>query len=78
MARMAVFLVDGGVHGLFPFGTTGEFYALDDDEYVKGLGNGAGRRRGQDHPQWQAHPAAGGCSHITTRRSSADQTGGAE
>ena len=26
-------LIDNGVHGLFPFGTTGEFYAFEDDDY---------------------------------------------
>ena len=28
-------LIDNGVHGLFPLGTTGEFYAFDDDTYRK-------------------------------------------
>jgi 4-hydroxy-tetrahydrodipicolinate synthase len=26
-------LARAGVHGVFPFGTTGEFYAFDDDAY---------------------------------------------
>lgn len=26
-------LLEGGVHGVFPFGTTGEFYAFDEDDY---------------------------------------------
>ena len=31
---MSVFLMDRGMHGLFPFGTTGEFYAVEDAEYT--------------------------------------------
>lgn len=27
------YLIDNGVHGIFPMGTTGEFYAIDDEEY---------------------------------------------
>ena len=26
-------LLEGGVHGVFPFGTTGEFYAFEEDDY---------------------------------------------
>ena len=37
LAKMSVYLVENGVHGLFPFGTTGEFYAVSDEEYVKAL-----------------------------------------
>ena len=37
LAQMSKFLLDSGVHGLFPFGTTGEFYAVDDGEFVKAL-----------------------------------------
>lgn len=29
--------IDQGVHGIFPFGTTGEFYAFDNDTYKKVL-----------------------------------------
>lgn len=31
------YLIDNGVHGIFPFGTTGEFYAFDDEEYKYAL-----------------------------------------
>ncbi len=32
LRKLTRFLVDGGVHGLFPVGTTGEFYGLSHDE----------------------------------------------
>lgn len=32
LRKLCRFLIDGGVHGLFPVGTTGEFYALTRDE----------------------------------------------
>lgn len=31
--RLIEYFVDNGVHGIFPFGTTGEFYAFTDEEY---------------------------------------------
>ena len=31
--RLIEYLASNGIHGVFPFGTTGEFYAFDDDEY---------------------------------------------
>lgn len=31
--QMVDHLIDQGVHGVFPMGTTGEFYALSDEEY---------------------------------------------
>ena len=31
------FLIQGGVHGIFAIGTTGEFYALSNDEYRRAL-----------------------------------------
>ena len=33
LREMVDFLIDNGVHGLFPMGTTGEFYAVSDEEY---------------------------------------------
>ena len=67
MARMAVFLVDDGVHGLFPFGTTGEFYALDDDEYVKGLETVRDAVADKTTRSGRPIQLLAGCSHITTR-----------
>ena len=33
LRKLIDFLIDGGVHGIFAIGTTGEFYALSNDEY---------------------------------------------
>lgn len=33
LRRLIDFLIDGGIHGIFAAGTTGEFYALSDGEY---------------------------------------------
>ena len=35
LRQMVNHLIENGVHGLFPMGTTGEFYAVDDDTYRK-------------------------------------------
>lgn len=67
MAKMAVFLVDGGVHGLFPFGTTGEFYALNDEEYIKGLETVRDAVAGKTTRSGKPIQLIAGCSHITTR-----------
>lgn len=67
MAKMAAFLVDGGVHGLFPFGTTGEFYALHDDEFVKGLETVRDAVAGKTTRSGKPIQLIAGCSHITTR-----------
>lgn len=32
--RLLEYFVENGVHGVFPFGTTGEFYAFKDEEYA--------------------------------------------
>lgn len=37
LEELSVHLIEEGVHGLFPMGTTGEFYAVDEDEYRKVL-----------------------------------------
>lgn len=33
LRRLINYLIDGGVHGIYAIGTTGEFYALSNDEY---------------------------------------------
>lgn len=53
-------LMDEGVHGLFPMGTTGEFYALTDDEYRRVLELTVEEANG-------AVPVYAGCNYITTR-----------
>lgn len=67
LKKMAVFLVDNGVHGLFPFGTTGEFYAVSDEEYVQSLKvvrDAVAKRIDRYGKPIQLFA---GCSHITTR-----------
>ena len=32
LRKLINYLIEGGVHGLFPVGTTGEFYAISNDE----------------------------------------------
>lgn len=67
LAKMSVFLVDGGVHGLFPFGTTGEFYAVSDEEFAKGLETVRDAAAGRTHRYGKPIQLIAGCSHITTR-----------
>lgn len=33
LRKLIDYMIDGGVHGIFAIGTTGEFYALSNDEY---------------------------------------------
>lgn len=53
-------LMDAGVHGLFPMGTTGEFYALTNDEYRRVLELTVEEANGKV-------PVYAGCNFITTR-----------
>lgn len=54
------FLLDGGVHGVFPLGTTGEYYAVDNTEYRRILEVTIDEVAGQV-------PVYAGANHITTR-----------
>lgn len=67
LAKMSVHLVENGVHGLFPFGTTGEFYAVNDEEFVQGLKTV--KEAVADHKDCYGNPIQllAGTSHITTR-----------
>ncbi len=67
LAKMAVHLVDNGVHGLFPFGTTGEFYAVSDEEYVNALETVRDAVAGKTNRYGKPIQLIAGCSHITTR-----------
>lgn len=53
-------LIEQGVHGLFPMGTTGEFYAFDEDIYRKVLETVMQEAKGRV-------PVYAGANHITTR-----------
>lgn len=67
LAKMSVHLVEGGVHGLFPFGTTGEFYAVNDEEYVKALETVRDAVKDLRTADGKPVQLLAGCSHITTR-----------
>ncbi len=60
LRQMVNHLIDQGVHGLFPLGTTGEFYAFNDEEYRKILETVVEETKGRV-------PVYGGANHITTR-----------
>ena len=60
LRQMVNHLIEQGVHGLFPLGTTGEFYAFDDDTYRKILETVKDETAGRV-------PVYGGANHITTR-----------
>lgn len=53
-------LIDSGVHGLFPLGTTGEFYAISNEEFKKILETVKEEANGRV-------PIYAGANHITTR-----------
>ena len=53
-------LIQNGVHGVFPLGTTGEFYAFDNSEYRQILETVRESAAGRV-------PVYGGANHITTR-----------
>ena len=67
LAKMSVYLVENGVHGLFPFGTTGEFYAVSDDEFVKSLETVRDAVAGKSNCYGKPIQLFAGCNHITTR-----------
>lgn len=60
LRQMVNHLIEEGVHGLFPQGTTGEFYAFDEDTYRKILQTVKDETAGRV-------PVYGGANHITTR-----------
>lgn len=60
LRQLVEHLIENGVHGLFPLGTTGEFYAFDNTEYRKILACVKEAAAGRV-------PVYGGASHITTR-----------
>ena len=60
MGRLIDMLLDKGVHGIFPLGTTGEFYAFDADTYREII------RYVVKHVDGRA-PVYAGANHITTR-----------
>ena len=67
LAMMSRHLVENGVHGLFPMGTTGEFYAVNDEEFVKILKTVRDAVQGMKTRKGRSIQLFAGCSHITTR-----------
>lgn len=67
LAKMSRHLVENGVHGLFPLGTTGEFYAIDDDEFCKILETVRDAVKDMKTRKGKPIQLFAGCSHITTR-----------
>ncbi len=67
LAMMSRHLVEHGVHGLFPLGTTGEFYAINDDEFVRILQTVRDAVQGMTTRKGKPIQLFAGCSHITTR-----------
>ena len=67
LEKMSVYLMERGVHGLFPFGTTGEFYAVSDEEYVKALTVVRDAAAGRTDRYGRPIQLLAGASHITTR-----------
>lgn len=61
LRKMVNYLIEGGVHGLFPLGTTGEFYAFTEEEHLRILEIVVDETKGRV-------PVYGGANHITTRQ----------
>lgn len=62
LRRLIEHLIKGGVHGIFAIGTTGEFYALSDEEYRRALDITVEQVRGR-------LPVYAGANAITTNQS---------
>lgn len=60
LRQMVSHLIEQGVHGVFPMGTTGEFYAFDNVTFRKILETVKDEAAGRV-------PVYGGANHITTR-----------
>ena len=62
LRKLIDYMIDGGVHGIFAIGTTGEFYALTNDEYREVLEVTVDQVAGRV-------PIYAGCNSIGTRQS---------
>ena len=67
LEKMSAHLIENGVHGLFPFGTTGEFYAIGDEEFIESLKIVRDVAKGKKDRYGNDIQLIAGCSHITTR-----------
>ena len=62
LRKLVNYVIDGGVHGLFALGTTGEFYGVSHDEYKEALQITIDENKGRV-------PVYAGANAITTRES---------
>ena len=62
LRKLIDYMIDGGVHGIFAIGTTGEFYAINNDEYREVLEVTVDQVAGRV-------PVYAGCNSIGTRQS---------
>ena len=60
LRQLVNFWIEQGVHGLFPLGTSGEFYAVDEAEYRRIIEIVVDENKGRV-------PVYAGANHITTR-----------
>jgi len=60
LRKVIDFLIDNGVHGIFPMGSCGEFYGVDEDDYRRVLEIAVDQANGRV-------PVYAGANHITTR-----------
>ncbi len=67
LGKLSRHLVENGVHGLFPLGTSGEFYAIDPEEYVPLLKTVRDSVADMTTSQGKKIQLFAGCSAITTR-----------
>ena len=58
------YVIDNGVHGILAFGSNGEFYALDEDEYVKGMRIFVDQVRGRVPLFCGVGAISTGCRHL--------------
>jgi 4-hydroxy-tetrahydrodipicolinate synthase len=62
LRKLVNYVIDGGVHGIFALGTTGEFYGVSHDEYREALQITIDETKGRV-------PVYAGANAITTRES---------
>lgn len=67
MTRLSLHLLDNGVHGLFPFGTTGEFYAVELPEYTETLRTVREAAVAWSRKNGRPVQLLAGTNHITSR-----------
>ena len=75
LRKLTRYLIDGGVHGLFPVGSQGEFYALTFDEKKKVIEVVVEETQGRRAclcGHWSGHHTRGRCADEDGRRGRCD------